>query len=259
MSRIKKYTGFINENSYVDEFKLLYDKAPQDLKDIVDATKAIEQSKKWHPEGNVHTHTRLVTNRLHNCYNDINLDLGGFFHDLGKIKATDWDDENQNWTAYGHEDDSTSIVQSYGNWIESLGGDPIIVKFIVKNHMRIKFLDEFRLQQKISFVSNPYFEYVHKFTTADYGGTELDCKPLMDLSKLEQEISEYNEREEKKKIISSKFNGRILMELYPELKGEKLDNAITGFKRYIGEDFEEYAITTSKENILKDFTEFYLN
>lgn len=257
MNRIKKYNGFISESSYIDEFKILYDKAPQSLKDIVDATKLIEQSEEWHPEGNVYIHTRIVTNRLHNAYNDINLSVAGFLHDLGKIRTTDWNEEKQSWTAYGHEDDSSSMVHSYDKWIKDLGADPIIVNFIVKNHMRIKYLDKFRLQQKINFVNEPYFDYVHKFTTADYGGTELECQPLMDLSKLKDEISEYNEREEKKKIIASKFNGRILMELYPELKGEKLGNAITGFKKYMGADFEFYALTTSKEDILQDFKEYY--
>jgi len=256
MNRIKKYSNFINESSYIDEFKLLYDSAPQDLKDIVDATKDIEQSKEWHPEGNVYIHTRLVTNRLQNCYNDINLSLAGFFHDLGKVTTTDWNEEKQSWTAHGHEDDSANIVHKYEDWILALGGDPKIIDFIVKNHMRIKYLNDFRLQEKIKFLNEPFFEYVHKFSTADYGGTELECKPLMDLSKIEQQISEYKEREEKNKIISSKFNGRILMELYPELKGEKLGDAISGFKNQF-DDFTQYALAMDKEKILKDFDIYY--
>lgn len=256
MNRIKKYSNFINESSYIDEFKLLYDSAPQDLKDIVDATKNIEQSKEWHPEGNVYIHTRLVTNRLQNCYNDINLSIAGFFHDLGKVTTTDWNEEKQSWTAHGHEDDSSAIVHKYKDWILALGGDPKIIKFIVENHMRIKYLDEFRLQQKISFLNEPYFDYVLKFTTADYGGTELECQSLMDLSNLKEEISDYNKKEEIKKKISSKFNGRILMELYPELKGKQLGDAITGFKTYIG-DFTNYALKKDSDIILKDFDTYY--
>ena len=256
MNRIKKYNSFINENSYIDEFKLLYDSAPQDLKDIVDATKNIEQSKEWHPEGDVYVHTRLVTNRLQNCYNDINLSLAGFFHDLGKVTSTDWNEEKQSWTAHGHEDDSSDIVDKYEDWILALGGDIEIIKFIVENHMRIKYLDEFRLQQKISFLNEPLFDYVLKFTTADYGGTELECQPLMDISEIEKEISKYNEREEENKIISSKFNGKILMDLYPELKGKTLGDAISGFKKQF-DDFTVYALSMNKEQILKDFKEYY--
>jgi hypothetical protein len=256
--RIKKYEGFINENSYVDEFKILYDKAPQGLQKIIDATKDIKQSPQWHPEGDVHTHIRLVTNRLHNTFNDINLTLAGLFHDLGKVRTTEWDEEKQKWTAHGHEDDSKSIAHSYSDWIKKLGGDTNIIEFIIQNHMRIKYLDDFRLQEKIAFTNHPLFDWVHKFMSADYGGNGLECKPLTDISHIEKEISEHNKREKENKIISSKFNGKILMDLYPELKGKSLGDAITGFKRHIG-DFREYALNTSKEDILKDFKVFYLN
>jgi len=257
MSRIKKYNGFINEGAYVDEFKILYNLAPQGLKDEIDASRLIEKSEKWHPEGNVYTHTRLVTNRLYNKYHDPNLTISGLLHDLGKVRTTNYDEEKESWTAHGHEDDSVKISKSYREWIEEMGANPKIVEFIIKNHMRIKYLDEFRLPQKVNFINEPYFEYVHKFTTADYGGNGLECEPLMDLSKLEQQVEDFNKREKENKIISSKFNGRILMELYPELKGKILGDTITNFKKYIGDDFELYAITTSKEDILQDFADYY--
>ena len=252
------YNGFVNESSYVDEFQILYDKAPDKLKEEIDATKHIEQSPKWHPEGDVYIHTRLVTNRLHNCYHDINLTLSGLLHDLGKVRTTIWDDDKETWTAHGHEDDSAKIANTYKNWIIKMGGDPKIVDFIIQNHMRIKYLDEFRLQEKIRFINLPLFPYVHKFATADYGGTGLECKPLMDLTEIEKEVSEFNKKEEENRIISSKFNGRILMDLYPELMGKKLGDAITGFKKHIG-DFREYALSTDKDKILKDFDVFYTN
>ena len=255
-NRIKKYNNFINESIYTYQFKILYDKAPKELQNEIDNSKTIEQSKKWHSEGNVFIHTRLVTNRLHNTYYDINLTLSGFFHDLGKIRTTIWDEDKESWTAHGHEDDSVSIVHSYNDWIEEMGGNPKIIEFVVQNHMRIKYLDEFRLQEKIKFLNLPLFEYVHKFATADYGGTELECQSLMDLSSIEEEISEYNIREEENKIISSKFNGKIIMDLYPELSGKSLGDVITAFKKHIG-GFREYALNTDKEKILKDFINYY--
>jgi len=238
-------------------FKEIYNKVPIKLKFIVDQTKHIKQNPLWHPEIYVYDHIVYVTNRLDKKYHDINLTLSGFFHDLGKVKTTIWDEDKESWTAHGHEDDSANIVHTYNNWIKKMGGNPEIIEFIVLNHMRIKYLDEFRLQEKIRFLNEPLFPYVHKFATADFGGTELECKPLMDLSVIEQEISDHNIKEEKNKIISSKFNGRILMGLYPELKGKKLGDAIYGFKKYF-DDFESYAIDTSKEQILQDF-DFYYN
>ena len=238
-------------------FKEIYNKVPIKLKFIVDQTKHIKQNPLWHPEIYVYDHIVYVTNRLDKKYHDINLTLSGFFHDLGKVKTTIWDEDKESWTAHGHEDDSSNIVQSYIGWIKKMGGNPEIIDFIVQNHMRIKYLDEFRLQEKIRFLNEPLFDYVHKFSTADYGGTDLECKPLMDLSVIEEEISDYNIREEEKRIIASKFNGRIIMDLYPELKGKELGDVISGFKRYF-DDFESYALYTDKEQILQDF-DFYYN
>lgn len=255
-NKIKNFDGFINESAYVDFFQILYDKAPLKLREIVDATKLVEQSPKWHPEGNVLIHTRLVTNRLHNTYNDINLSLAGFFHDLGKIKATEWDEKKESWTASNHETYSSDITKSFGNWVEEQGGDLSIVIFTVEKHMRIKFLDDFRLQEKIKFTNEPFFDYVLKFNSADYGGTGLECRPLLDLTQIEKDISEFNKRQEENKIISSKFNGKIIMDLYPELKGKKLGDAISLFKSQ-SDDFTLYGLNTSKEQILSDFDEYY--
>jgi len=260
MNRIKKYEGFVNESAYVDEFQILYDKAPDNLKDEINATRLIEQSEKWHPEGNVYIHTRLVTNRLYNKYHDPNLTLAGLFHDLGKVRTTEYDEEKESWTAHGHEDDSAKLAKSYKEWIAEMGGDYKIIKYIIKNHMRIKYLDEFRLQQKVKFLNDPLFHWVHKFTTADYGGSDLDCEPLMDLSKLEHEVSEFNKREKENKIISSKFNGRMLMDIYPDLKGKKLGDAITGFKQFVEEDYgdyKQYILDNETESILDYFNDFY--
>jgi hypothetical protein len=256
MTKIKNFDNFINENVYVDAFKILYDKAPDDLQEIIDATKIINQSEKWHPEGNVFKHTRIVTNRLANCYNDINLTLSGIFHDLGKIKTTNWDDEKESWTAHGHENESSKIANNFKDWIYDMGGNIKVIDFIILNHMRIKYLDEFRFQEKMKFLNEPLFEYVRKFESADYGGTDLECKELRDMTNIELELTKFNKEQKENRIISSKFNGKIIMDLYPDLRGKELGNAITGFKNHIG-DFREYALKNPKGQIVKDFINFY--
>jgi len=46
------------------------------------------------------------------------------------------------------------------------------------------------------------------------------------------------------------------MDLYPELTGKSLGDAITGFKNYIG-DFRKYALKKDVKIILKDFDTYY--
>lgn len=260
MNNIKKYDSFNKSLYFIDYFQVLYNKTPRELQIIIDMTKDIEQSPKWHPEGNVYNHTKIVTNRLSNCYNDINLSLSGLFHDLGKTTTTKWDDEKESWTAHGHEDDSVKILDNFESWVKSIGGNFDIIKFVVENHMRIKYLDDFRFQEKVKFLNEPYFNYVVKFNTADYGGEDLTCRDEEDLTDIMKEIEEHNIKQKENKEISSKFNGRILMKLYPDLKDKRLGDAINGFKQFIDEDygdFRRYVLDNDKEDILNDFEDFY--
>lgn len=159
-------------------FELLYKVSPFSLKATVDRCKKIGQSKIWHPEGNVYIHTKIVTNRLFNKYNDINLTLAGYFHDLGKIVTTIWNDEKNTWTSPNHENMSILYVELYSEWIKSMGGDVEIVTYIVKNHMKIKYFDEMSSSKKRTMISHKYFEYLLKFNSADYGGVEPECKEI---------------------------------------------------------------------------------
>lgn len=253
---IKDYNTYINENTYKDYFLILYNKAPQELKNLVDKTKEIEQNPFWHSEGNVYIHTRLVTNRLYNCYNNINLNLSGFFHDLGKIDKTKFDEDKQSYTAYEHELASVDIVERFRYWIKDMGGNVDKVKYIVANHMRIKFLSEMRINEQINFMNNPYFDDVQKFSTADYGGKGLECKPIPDNKEIIDKINKKIEKEKEDKIISSKFNGRIIMDKYPELKGKELGDAIGDFKSKY-DDFRTFALNTTSEEILMEFDDYY--
>lgn len=257
MNKIRTYKDFVTEGvSSKNVFDELYTIAPTTLQKIVDDTENAQQSEQWHPEGNTLIHIKLVTNRLHNKYHDINLTLGGFFHDLGKAYTTVWNEEKNDWGAIGHEIESSKIVRKFSTWIKTQGGDPEIVDFIVTNHMRMKFLGEFRTQAKLKLFAEPYFDYLHKFTSSDFGGTELEAREPMDLTKAKEQTELYNKRQEENKIIASKFNGNLLMSLYPELKGISLGKAITGFKGQF-DDFNKYAVEADAETILSDFEKFY--
>lgn len=259
---IKKYIEYIKESSYVDYFGILYEKAPKKLREIIDSTKHVNQNPLWHPENDVYTHTRLVTNRLANAYpNNKNLLLAGLFHDLGKVETTEWDENKQSWTARGHEEISSEIVDKFAKWIVNMGGNVKTVKEIVENHMRIKYLDDMRTQNKIEMVSSPYFYEIMKFNSADFGGTDLNCKPLMDITPIRNEIDNYIKKQEENKIISNKFNGNLIMSIYPNLKGKELGDSITKFKKYIEDkydtSFTEYVLDTEETYILKEFDNFY--
>ena len=255
---IKRFNNFVLEKAYKDEFLRLYELAPEGLKKEIEKTKEALQNKQWHPEGDTFVHTRLVTNRLANCYNDINLNLAGLFHDLGKFQTTYFDEKKQDWTAPGHEEVSLEILKRYSNWIKEMGGDVDIIYYIIDNHMRYKYLDEMRLSEQIKLFEHPYFEYLKKFSTADYGGIGLVCKDIPSHKDILDKIRKHKKREKEDKIIASKFNGRIIMDKYPELRGPALGKAINDFKNSF-DDFRKFALENSSEKIMKKFDNFINN
>lgn len=255
---LKKFNDYINENVYKDEFKILYDKSPEKLKGLIEQTKNIKQDKVWHPEGDVYKHIRLVTNRLANCYNDIDLTLSGFFHDLGKIDKTKFDKDKQSYTSYEHELSSYDILYQFKDWIENMGGNFDKIQYIVLNHMRYKFLSDMRINEQIKFMNEPYFSDLEKFSTADYGGIDLNCKSIPDNKEIMNKINNYLKIKEENKVISSKFNGNIIMNKYPNLKGKRLGDVINGFKNTY-DDFRKYALNASSQQIMSDFDSFIIN
>lgn len=222
------------------------------LYDVVNTSKTIMQDSKWHSEGCVYNHTRLVVNRLHNKYFNINLILAGLFHDLGKIDTTEY---NKNtYTAYNHEIKSIDYVLSHVDWISSVGGNVDIVLYIVKNHMRYKNLDKMRLSEQVKFTSDRHFNLLQQFNSADFGGIEPYCKELNKHNELFCKIRDFKRQQKNKKIISSKFNGQLIMNLYG-FKGKELGDIMTKFKNTFC-DFDRYALNNSHGKIMRDFNDF---
>jgi len=252
---IIKFNQYINENVYVDKFLQLYNLAPNGLKEEIDKTKTIEQNPLWHPEIIVYQHIRLVTNRLENCYHDVNLTLSGFFHDLGKTYTTVLNSKTDSWSSPGHEIISLDIIDKYSNWIKEQGGDVDLIKYIVKNHMRYKEIDEMRIAEQMRFMSEKDFHYVQKFATADYGGHDLECKPIENHTEILKKIEEFKMKENRKKEINNKFNGNMVMDKYPHLKGPLLGITLNNFKKTF-DNFDEYILSHTTEEIMNDFDRF---
>jgi putative nucleotidyltransferase with HDIG domain len=173
---ITEFDTYIKESTNFDMFDYLYQLATPELQEEIDKTKNVEQNPYWHPEGNTYNHIKLVTNRLHNCYHDINLDLAGLFHDLGKNYTTEYQEDTKSWTAHGHEEKSAEMLQDYKYFIWQMGGDFNLIEYIVANHMRYKHGSEMRKGKRERFLEHPFFEYVRMFNSADYGGTDSGCK-----------------------------------------------------------------------------------
>lgn len=78
------------------------------------------------------------------------------------------------------------------------------------------------------------------------------------------ELDLLKQKDELQKSIKDKFNGKRLMDLYPELKGKILGQAIERFKTFVFEKhtqmkgtFNDYILYNKIEDIYKDFDEMY--
>jgi hypothetical protein len=103
---------------------------------IIPALKGLDlipQNPRWHPEGDVWTHTMLVIENLPPNAT-FAMALSALFHDTGKAYTTVIHDTGH-ITAHGHEDFSKRIANEI---LDDLGADPKLkedVLFLVARHM----------------------------------------------------------------------------------------------------------------------------
>lgn len=139
--------------------------SPIEIREILDQCENTPQSPKWHPEGNVLKHIRIVYNRARKT-EDINFALAAFFHDLGKSTTTKLNNKG-GWSSIGHEHASEKILLRHSDWIINLGGNIETIRGIVINHMRIKLMDEMRPVKRKELMANPYYELLLTFSQFD--------------------------------------------------------------------------------------------
>lgn len=152
-------------NKRIPTFNELYQIAPVEVQKFLDGCAQTPQSEKWHPEGNVLKHTKIVFERARKS-GDLDMTISALFHDLGKVKATKRN-KHGSWSSYGHEFISAKIVEENKEWIQSLGANPERVHEIVKNHMKIKLMDEMRPSKQQEVRNLESYNDLLKFTDFD--------------------------------------------------------------------------------------------
>ena len=153
----------------ITKFRDLFERMPTKLKKRVKELGKIPQHPEYHPEGNVLKHTIIVVNRAI-ASGDIDLALAAIFHDIGKDETLDFNPKTNMPTAYGHEKVSASLAKEYRKWIEEMGGNAADVYYIIKNHMRLKFMDDMRPKKQNKLKSFRAFGKLSKFGKYDKGG-----------------------------------------------------------------------------------------
>ena len=149
----------------IPTFNQMYKMAPVEIQKLLDKCAETPQSEKWHPEGDVLKHIKIVYERAR-ATGDINIAIAAIFHDLGKVRTTKLN-KHGSWAAHGHEFVSARIVDQHKKWIGSIGGRAKHVKDIVEHHMRIKQIDNMRPHKRQALRDHPRYEDLVKFTKCD--------------------------------------------------------------------------------------------
>jgi len=155
----------------IKDFKSLFKKMPSDLQKRVYNLKNFGQRVDKHPEGNVLKHTIVVVNRSIK-EDDIDIAIAAMFHDIGKDETAGIHPKKGHITHFGHEKVSASLVKKYKKFIESVGGNPANVFYIVKNHMRYKQLSVMTPKKVNKLKSFRAFDKLGKFSKHDRSGLD---------------------------------------------------------------------------------------
>ena len=153
-----------------DMFDYIYNYSPQTIKDYIDSLKTIAQRTDYHPEGDVYIHTKTVVNRIAETKN-IDLIIAAYLHDTGKDRTQII--KNNIIMHPGHEAYSSQLLNTgspWRSWIIKLGGSADTIKFIIGNHMKMKYLSNNKNKIWYDNISSIQKKYLNIFTKVDKGG-----------------------------------------------------------------------------------------
>jgi len=149
------------------KFKNLYNRLPEAIRTGLEQC---PQDPKWHPEGSVYNHIKLVFDDMQKiCPGDTDLLIAVMFHDLGKLDTTETKEDGR-ITAYGHEHLAHRYIDRYIYLYEDLNPNIEKIKDVCSQHMKAHFYLSGKLKKphKVKmFTEQKYFEDIMKFEKAD--------------------------------------------------------------------------------------------
>lgn len=149
------------------KFNELYNRLPEDIRLGLENC---QQDPRWHPEGSVYNHVKMVFEDIQKEYpEDTDLLIAALFHDLGKIDTTEIKEDGR-ITAYGHEHLAYRYIDRYIYLFEDLNPNVEKIKAVCSQHMKAHFYESGKLKKphKVKmFIEQTYFEDIMKFEKAD--------------------------------------------------------------------------------------------
>lgn len=118
-----------------------------------------------------------------------------------------------------------------------------------KRNRKRKTYNEFLI-----FINTNNIKSKYSFISID--NSILNIDEYFPESDLINKIKELQIKDEQNKEINSKFNGKIVMSIYPDLKGKELGNMITNFMKSF-DNYRDFVLQNTSEEIMNKFQIFY--
>jgi hypothetical protein len=109
-----------------------------------------------------------------------------------------------------------------------------------------------------------FYEYLEEKNvqkTYEYAENKEDYLPKIAAhfpdSNLIKQVEEERAKEARANVIKAKYNGRIVMELFPELKGKALGQFMQSFGESLGEDSEQWLYDAQKKDVIQRLKQYF--
>jgi poly(A) polymerase len=169
----------------------------------VEAMRGVDQPEKFHPEGDVFEHTRLLFEYLHPPVSTA-LAFSALFHDVGKPKTAAI--RKGRLTFYEHSEEGVKIARQIMQRLRFSNEDIDNVCECVGNHMKFMDVQKMRKGKLRQFISRPLFQEEMELHRVDCAASH---GMLDNLTFLREKLKEYENEELKPKPL---VNGNDLME-----------------------------------------------
>ena len=121
----------------------------------VEALRGVEQPEKFHPEGDVFVHTRLLLEHLRPPVSTV-LAFSALFHDIGKPKTSAV--RKGRLTFYEHSEEGAALTEAIMRRLRFSNEEIRGVCECVLNHMKFMDVQKMRAGKLKQFISRPYFQ-----------------------------------------------------------------------------------------------------
>jgi poly(A) polymerase len=129
----------------------------------IDAMKGVEQSREYHPEGDVFSHTLLALGQLHSSSET--LAYGCLLHDVGKPVCRQRDGERL--TFYGHTEKGAAMAEAILKRLKRSRWTWKRVAYLVRNHLRHMQAPRMRLSTLKRFLGEDGIDELLELTRID--------------------------------------------------------------------------------------------